>query len=184
MTLATYGHRTEAATPSGFSSEGEKPVSETPSPILLSIDTGIVEQHKCSAQNDPLPQMDAIHMAAVQPLAGKTVLLVEDQTLIALDTENMLRDLAATEVATFANTQQALAWLADGAPAVAVLDYKLGVETSLSVAEALVARSIPFVFTSGYGEIEILSDRLHDAQVVQKPYTPETLARALKTCLD
>lgn len=123
-------------------------------------------------------------MAAVQPLAGKTVLLVEDQTLIALDTENMLRDLGATEVATFANTQQALEWLADGVPAVAVLDYKLGKETSLSVAEALVARSVPLIFTSGYGEIETNSDPWHDVQVVQKPYTPEALARALRVCLN
>lgn len=77
-----------------------------------------------------------------QPLAGLAVMLVEDQGLIALDTEDVLRGLGAAEVRTLPNVMQALQSIAMAAPQCAVLDLNLGQETSEKIAIDLATRGI------------------------------------------
>jgi CheY-like chemotaxis protein len=60
--------------------------------------------------------------AAPDLLTGMHVLLVEDQSLIALDTEMLLRELGAQAVETFTSAEAALAWLTAASPDVSVLD--------------------------------------------------------------
>jgi len=117
------------------------------------------------------------------PLAGKLVLLVEDQTLIALDTEGLLRELGAEKVETFTNAEATLAWLTANAPDVAVLDINLGESSSFSIAEELVQRARPFVFTTGYSDGFEALDAYKDVPIARKPYTRAALAAALATCL-
>lgn len=116
-------------------------------------------------------------------LTGKHVLLVEDQALIALDTESLLRELGAATVETFTNAEAALAWLSSTSPDVAVLDINLGDSSSFSVAEALQQRAKPFVFTTGYSEGFDVPESYRAVPVARKPYTREALAEALGVCL-
>ena len=96
------------------------------------------------------------------------MLLVEDQTLIALDTEAMLLELGAAKVEAVTSAQAALAWLATAVPGVGVLDINLGAAFSFGVAEELSRRKIPFIFTTGYGDDLLLRRRLHDVRDRQK----------------
>ncbi len=114
---------------------------------------------------------------------GFSVLLVEDQLLIALDTESMLRELGADRVHAFATVAEALAWLAVATPSIGVLDVSLGRETSFPIADALRTHAAPFIFTTGYCDSAIIPERLLDAPIVRKPYTVEALASALAACL-
>jgi CheY-like chemotaxis protein len=116
-------------------------------------------------------------------LTGKHVLLVEDQTLIALDTESLLRELGAAAVETFTNAEAVLAWLASASPDVAVLDINRGGSSSFSVAEALQQRGAPFVFTTGYSEGFDVPETYRPVPVARKPYTRESLAQVLEDCL-
>ncbi len=116
-------------------------------------------------------------------LKSMGVLLVEDQTLIALDTEMMLRELGAATVENFTSMQTALAWLASASPNVAVLDINLGASTSFAIAEELARRSIPFIFTTGYGSGDPVPDQFSGVEIAHKPYTLDTLTRALAICL-
>ena len=95
----------------------------------------------------------------------------------------MLRELGADNVYAFATVDEALARLADGRADVGVLDVALGTTTSFPVAEVLRERATPFIFTTGYGESDMIPERFHDAPIVRKPYTLETLAAALARCL-
>jgi CheY-like chemotaxis protein len=115
--------------------------------------------------------------------AGLDVLLVEDQTIIALDAEAMLADLGAASVQSFTTSDAALAWLAAGHCDLGVLDIALGGLTSYPVAEVLVERRIPFVFTTGYGSTHFIPPRFSAAPVVRKPYGMDALAEALARCL-
>ena len=117
------------------------------------------------------------------PLAGKLVLLVEDQTLIALDTEGLLRELGAATVETFTNAEAALAWLTANSPDVAVLDINLGESSSFSIADELLRCTRPFVFTTGYSDGFEVLDAHKDVPIARKPYTRDALAAALATCL-
>ncbi len=113
-------------------------------------------------------------------LAGRNVLLVEDSMIIALDGEDALRALGAGRVATAASVARALALIeGDDPPDFALLDFNLGVETSLAVADALVARDTPFAFATGYGDQLDLPARLADIPIVRKPYSIDTLSQAI-----
>ncbi len=116
--------------------------------------------------------------------AGLKVLLVEDQTIIALDTEAMLADLGAADVQSFTTSDAALAWLAAGQCDLGVLDIALAGSTSYPVADVLIERGIPFVFTTGYGSTHAIPPRFSGAPVVRKPYGMDALADAVGRCLD
>ncbi|RVT94101.1 HWE histidine kinase domain-containing protein [Sphingomonas crocodyli] len=111
----------------------------------------------------------------------KTVLLVEDSMLIALDIEDTLRRLGAETVVSAGSVRLAREAIADGVPDFAVLDINLGAETSIPVAEELAELGVPFVFASGYGEQSQLGDRFGNVPVVAKPYGPAEVAAALAT---
>jgi DNA-binding NtrC family response regulator len=111
------------------------------------------------------------------------VLLVEDQTIIALDTETMLCDLGAASVTSFTTAETALSWLADAQADVGVLDIGLGTEMSYPVGDLLLQKGIPFLFTTGYGDTHQIPPRFAGVPVVHKPYSIEGLAEALERCL-
>lgn len=113
-------------------------------------------------------------------LTGKHALLVEDQTLIALDTEMLLRELGAAVVDTFTTAETAIEWLASARPDVGILDISLGATaSSFPVAEVLERRATPFIFTTGYDDQAGVPQAYADAQIVRKPYTREALSAAL-----
>ena len=108
-----------------------------------------------------------------------TVLLVEDNMLIALDSEDMLLQLGAASVETIATADAALSYLAEGRPSFALLDLNLGRSTSLPVAERLHELGVPFMFATGYGSDSKLPPELDGTPVIAKPYTASMIARAL-----
>ncbi len=112
-------------------------------------------------------------------LAGRTALLVEDSMIIALDGEDALRALGAEDVAVAPTIAEALAAIERGRPGIALLDFNLGIETSLPIAERLAAEGIPFLFATGYGEKLELPAALRGVQIVKKPYGIETLSEAI-----
>lgn len=118
-----------------------------------------------------------------QPLAGLMVLLVEDQALIAMDTEEILRDLGASDVTSRPNVALALEALRDSQPDCAVLDLNLGRETSEAIAIELGARGIPFIFATGYRDSVSIPSGFASVPVVRKPVSQDMLARQLTIAL-
>nr|WP_295372870.1 HWE histidine kinase domain-containing protein [uncultured Sphingosinicella sp.] len=114
-----------------------------------------------------------------QIIEGRTVLLVEDSLIIALDAEDILKRLGALHVATAGTVQQALEAIDTATPTLAILDINLGDHTSFAIADRLLELDIPFLFATGYGEQAQLPDEHKARTVVQKPYTLENVARAL-----
>jgi CheY-like chemotaxis protein len=109
-------------------------------------------------------------------LDGLSVLLVEDQSLIALDTEDLLRRLGAKDVRLSPDATHALLTLGSFRPDAAVLDFNLGEETSEKIADHLVALGIPFVFSTGYGDNVLIPEHLRGIPVVRKPASLKTMA--------
>ncbi len=108
---------------------------------------------------------------------------MEDQTIIALDTESMLLDLGAVSVHAFTTVDAAIAWLGDANVDIGVLDVALGGTTSFPVAELLEQRTIPFIFTTGYGDSSMFPERFLTVPIVRKPYVVRALAEAIFKCL-
>ncbi len=80
----------------------------------------------------------------------KSVLVVEDEFLVAMDLQMMLERSGWRVVGPVASVDAALRLLDDEAPLVALLDVNLGKELVTPVAEALRARGVPFVISSAY----------------------------------
>ena len=121
--------------------------------------------------------------SAPAALTGHSVLLVEDQLVIALDVENMLAEFGIGTIHTVGTPGEALSALTGIEPDFAILDINLGSSTSIPVAEELRARGIPFVFATGYGDSVMIPPSLADASVVRKPYSPDALREALVEAL-
>lgn len=110
---------------------------------------------------------------------GMQVFVVEDEAMLAMLLEDMLAELGCILVGSAGSVGQALSKIAEG-PAidVAILDVNLGGETVFPVAEALRARRVPFVFSTGFGSCD-LTERYPGAFLLTKPYPPEALAAML-----
>ena len=80
---------------------------------------------------------------------GKRVLVAEDEYLLAVEMQRQLRQNFATVIGPLATVQGALSLIEEhGGIDAAMLDIRLDGETSYPVADALLGRSIPFVFSS------------------------------------
>lgn len=99
--------------------------------------------------------------------------------IIALDGEEALRELGAREVHTAASVAQAVEAIEQGEVDFAVLDFNLGAENSLPIADLLHERGVPFMFATGYGDSLSLPARFAAAGVIKKPYDAASLTRAL-----
>ncbi|HEY1750923.1 MAG TPA: response regulator [Caulobacteraceae bacterium] len=111
--------------------------------------------------------------------APRRVLVVEDESLVAMLLEDVLGDLGCEVIGPAASVEQALALIAAGGFDFALLDVKLGAAaTSFPVADALRAAGVPFAFVTGYGA-ESLRPDLRDTPVIAKPIDPEAIAALL-----
>lgn len=106
------------------------------------------------------------------------VLLVEDEFLVAMLTEDFLVELGHEVAALCSRVTDALNALEQQAFDFAILDVNLGVEQSFLVAEHLEEREIPYIFVTGYGAAGIIDPYcLHC--VLAKPFTADQLSAAI-----
>lgn len=109
----------------------------------------------------------------------KNVLVVEDNMLIALDVDSILRTNGAAQTHMANSVDSALALIDAELFTFAVLDVNLGNQTSLPVAEELAKRGLPFLLASGYGDAESIVQSYPPVPIVSKPLTAETLMAAI-----
>ncbi|KQV10772.1 two-component system sensor histidine kinase/response regulator [Rhizobium sp. Root1203] len=132
-----------------------------------------------------LPQAagDAAEPVQDKPLNGLDLLLLEDNLIIAMDGEDIFLQLGARSVTLAPNVAQALEAIDSHNFDLGVLDVHLGEETSVSVAEKLAANGIPVIVATGYGQEVSQAYGTFAANVLQKPYTIESVANALSRML-
>jgi len=116
-------------------------------------------------------------------LAGRRILVVEDEALVAMMIADTLADAGCTIVGPVATTRDALALLRAAPVDGATLDINLTHEEVLPVAEALDALRIRFVLVTGYDQENVLC-RYRRWPMVQKPFTETALLRGLAQALD
>lgn len=134
------------------------------------------------AGSTPIPTVDT-KVAVELDLNGRTVLIIEDQNLIALDLEETLRKFGAGEVRLASNAGDAIRVLETVTPHLAILDFNLGGDTSEDVAVRLLKLNVPFIFTTGYTDIEYISNRFQKTVVIQKPVNDTDFAAAVSSLI-
>lgn len=115
-------------------------------------------------------------------LSGKRVLVVEDEMMVLMLIEDMLADLGCESVTCAATVAKALTFIDEKTIDLALLDMNLnGVESS-PVAEALVARGIPFVYSTGNNSRQARNGH-GDLPVLKKPFRFEELVQMVTRLL-
>jgi DNA-binding NtrC family response regulator len=117
------------------------------------------------------------------PFSGRRVLLVEDEMLVVWLLEDMLADLGCTVVGPASSVSQALAMIDTEVIDAVVLDVNLNGQVSYPIADALAARGVPFVFSTGYDK-DTLLDGYRTFSVLQKPFHPSELIQTLRRVLE
>jgi two-component system, response regulator PdtaR len=110
---------------------------------------------------------------------GRLVLVVEDEFLIAMDLELLLRRHGWRVLGPAATVAEALRLLQGETPDVALLDINLRGELATPVAEELRARGVPFVLASAY-DGHALAAALAGVPNLGKPTDGRRLLAALR----
>jgi DNA-binding NarL/FixJ family response regulator len=114
-----------------------------------------------------------------------TVLLLEDQPLIAMDTESMLKRIGFERIVHFGSVTPALAWIATSMPDFAILEVTLQDQPSVAIAQQLISRNVPFLVYSGANRAMVHDRVFQTAAWISKPSEIEsiepTISRVLGT---
>src|SRR5262249_27720291 len=116
-------------------------------------------------------------VGSVSPLLGRSVLIIEDEPLIALDLQDALHKAGASILAA-ATVKDALGLIGGARISAAIVDVNLGGHDGSSVCDALAKRSIPFMFYTGYSSAAPLLAWPH-APAVGKPAGGSTMVETI-----
>jgi len=117
-------------------------------------------------------------------LTGQRILLVEDDFYIAEDMAYQLEAGGVTVVGPVASVDAAIALIEQAVPIDgAVVDVNLQGVMSWPIADALLRRGVPFVFTTGYDRTSIPA-RYAEIACCEKPCSFLMIGKALSGCLN
>jgi len=115
-------------------------------------------------------------------LRGRSILVVEDEMMVLMNIEDVLRDHGCTRIASAGTVEEALAVLESESFDAGILDVNLNGKTSHPVADKLSDRGVPFVICTGYGQVALGND-YENRPVLTKPYPDDALVKALTQLL-
>jgi CheY-like chemotaxis protein len=108
----------------------------------------------------------------------RRILVVEDEAMVGLLLEDMVRDSGGEIVGPVATFEEALDLARNAMFDIAVLDLNLNGTLSYPIADVVRGRGIPIIFSTGYGS-EGLREGFKDLLVLQKPFSQGEFAQAI-----
>lgn len=116
-------------------------------------------------------------------IEGKRILVVEDEFLVAEDLNSALKNTGARVLGPVGIISDGLR-LVDDSPDIegAVLDINLGGALAYPIAQKLMDRNIPFIFTTAY-DAEDVPEKFWNIKLCQKPTTMHKIIRTLEAAL-
>lgn len=113
-------------------------------------------------------------------LAGKAILLVEDEFLLALQLEELVQSRGGTVCGPYRRLDDAMNAAQREHFDFAILDINLNGTMVYPLADQLLARGIPFLFLTGYS-LANLPERFHAVTRLSKPCDPDLLIATLRS---
>jgi CheY-like chemotaxis protein len=116
------------------------------------------------------------------PFAGTRVLVVEDEGAIAMLIEDILEEFGCEVVASVARLAPACEMARTVMVDLAILDVNLAGEQVFPVADILLSRHIPFLFSTGYGASGV-PPKYSGRPVLHKPFSHIELQQKIAIAL-
>ena len=120
---------------------------------------------------------------ATPTLRGVRVLVVEDDAILLMDLETILRDAGAEIVAACRAVEDALATVRKQPVSIAVLDVRIGGETIAPVVRLLCKHGTPFVFYTGQVGKDPALAEWPGSRIVAKPASGRSIIAAVADTL-
>ena len=114
--------------------------------------------------------------------ASRSILIVEDEPLIAMMLEDFLESLGHRIAASCDNVREALAAVDRGGFELAILDVNLKGENVWPVAARLRQDGVPFVLASG-GHVDPPPSEFASVPLIEKPYTIDRVTPAIEEAM-
>ena len=113
------------------------------------------------------------------------ILIIEDEPIIAMDIEKIVRDLGHDVVAVATTHSEAVAEAQKHQPGLVLADIQLADNSSgiEAVQEILTDVTVPVIFITAFPERLLTGDRPEPAFLLTKPYQPATLRAAISQVL-
>jgi two-component SAPR family response regulator len=113
------------------------------------------------------------------PLRGTTVLIVEDNFVVADALKYLIDGYGGSVTAIVSSVEGGFDALATASVQVAVLDINLKGKSVVPLAEQLRAQGVPFLFLTGYGDALLLPEHLRGYPRLDKPVDAERLVSVM-----
>src|SRR3569623_569838 len=113
-----------------------------------------------------------------------TVLVVEDEFIIALDLSETVRDLGFRVEGPFADKENAFIAIDQQMPDCAILDVKTADGEVYPLADALADAGVPIIFHSGHVAPVEIAERYPQARACSKPCPPDRLITLISGALE
>jgi len=123
-------------------------------------------------------------MASTEPSDRPTVLVVEDEFIIALDLSETVKDLGYALEGPFADKQNAFLAIESAMPDAAILDVYTSDGEVFPLADALVEAGVPIIFHSGHVSPQEVKERYPGAWACAKPCPPDKLIDVLQEAVE
>ncbi len=148
--------------------------------LLLTSLEGFSIKHAADILKLPLAEASDVLARAwehVNRQLATTVLVIEDEPIIALDIAGIVRDLGHTVVGIAASQTEAVALARAKRPGLVLADIHLGEGGSglSAVNEILKSVDVPVIFVTAYPERLLTGERPEPTYLVTKPFEPDTL---------
>lgn len=118
-----------------------------------------------------------------KPLAGRRILVVEDEYLIAVEVKRWLQAAGAEVIGPVPSVAQALDLIEDDNLSAALLDINLGDgDRVYPVADRLDAAGVPYLFATG--DVRVSDAAYRDRPRLEKPYLEDEVVRSLTKLID
>jgi DNA-binding NtrC family response regulator len=116
-------------------------------------------------------------------LDGARILVVEDDYIISAELGAMLTTAGAEVIGPCQTVSQAGSLIGQSCITGAVLDFRLGRDTTLPVARQLQQRGIPFLFFTGQLSTKEINAEYPSARVISKPFQRDAILTAISDML-
>lgn len=181
-----------AASPSAVQDGVEKRLKQlTPAhrqALLLTAMEGFNTADAAAILGVPESQVRTMSAQAVREISSQPstkVLIIEDEPIISLDLQSIVREMGHDVVATATTRDEAVRAARRTGPGLVLADIKLADGSSGidAVRQILSELEVPIVFITAYPERLLTGERPEPTFLVTKPFVPETVRVAVSQAL-
>ncbi|MBK8160905.1 MAG: response regulator [Rhodospirillaceae bacterium] len=163
------------------------PASERQILLLTSLE-GFSTADAATILDIPVAEAEALLVdawATVNLQIATSILVIEDEPVIALDISSLVTDLGHTVVGVAASQTEAVAIFKKTQPGLVLADIDLGAGGSgiSAVTEILRMSTVPVIFVTAYPERLLTGERPEPTYLVTKPFESDTLKVTISQAL-